>query len=67
MQSAPPATPVEALAWAHPIIQEWFLSRFGSATEPQIEGWPAILAAASDAHFRSHRLRKNPYSFPHLH
>jgi ATP-dependent helicase Lhr and Lhr-like helicase len=44
MQSAPPATPVEALAWAHPIIQEWFLSRFGSATEPQIEGWPAILA-----------------------
>jgi ATP-dependent helicase Lhr and Lhr-like helicase len=45
MQSAPPATPAEALAWAHPILQEWFLSRFGSATEPQIEGWPAILAA----------------------
>ncbi len=45
MQFAPPATPAEALAWAHPIIQEWFLSRFGSATEPQIEGWPAILAA----------------------
>jgi ATP-dependent Lhr-like helicase len=44
MQFAPPATPVEALAWAHPIIQEWFLSRFGSATEPQVEGWPAILA-----------------------
>jgi ATP-dependent helicase Lhr and Lhr-like helicase len=41
MQSA---TPAEALAWAHPVIQEWFLSRFGSATEPQIEGWPAILA-----------------------
>ncbi|HEX6773719.1 MAG TPA: DEAD/DEAH box helicase, partial [Acidobacteriaceae bacterium] len=37
-------TPAEALAWAHPVIQEWFLSRFGSATEPQIEGWPAILA-----------------------
>jgi ATP-dependent helicase Lhr and Lhr-like helicase len=36
--------PVQALAWAHPIIREWFLSRFGSATEPQIEGWPAILA-----------------------
>ena len=44
MQFAPPATPVEALAWAHPIIQEWFLSRFGSATEPQVKGWPAILA-----------------------
>jgi ATP-dependent Lhr-like helicase len=46
MQAATPdTTPAEALAWAHPIIQEWFLSRFGSATEPQIEGWPAILAA----------------------
>jgi ATP-dependent Lhr-like helicase len=45
MQSAPPTTPAATLAWAHPILQEWFLSRFGSATEPQIEGWPAILAA----------------------
>jgi ATP-dependent helicase Lhr and Lhr-like helicase len=44
MQSAATTAPAEALAWAHPIIQEWFLSRFGSATEPQIEGWPAILA-----------------------
>jgi ATP-dependent Lhr-like helicase len=44
MQSAPPTTPADALAWAHPIVQEWFLSRFGSATEPQLEGWPAILA-----------------------
>jgi ATP-dependent Lhr-like helicase len=33
-----------ALAWAHPIVQEWFLTKFGSATEPQIAGWPAILA-----------------------
>jgi ATP-dependent Lhr-like helicase len=32
-----------ALAWAHPIVAEWFLTKFGSATEPQIEGWPAIL------------------------
>ncbi|HEX3571293.1 MAG TPA: DEAD/DEAH box helicase [Acidobacteriaceae bacterium] len=31
------------LAWAHPIVAEWFLRKFGSATEPQIEGWPAIL------------------------
>ena len=36
--------PAEALAWAHPVVQEWFLTRFGSATEPQEEGWPAILA-----------------------
>jgi ATP-dependent Lhr-like helicase len=33
-----------ALAWAHPVVQEWFLTKFGSATEPQIAGWPAILA-----------------------
>jgi len=31
------------LAWAHPVVREWFLTRFGSATEPQVEGWPAIL------------------------
>ncbi|MBB5063957.1 DEAD/DEAH box helicase [Granulicella mallensis] len=33
----------EALAWAHPVVQEWFLAKFGSPTEPQIAGWPAIL------------------------
>ncbi len=32
-----------ALAWAHPVVQEWFLARFGSPTEPQLAGWPAIL------------------------
>jgi ATP-dependent Lhr-like helicase len=31
------------LAWAHPVVQEWFLAKFGSPTEPQIAGWPAIL------------------------
>jgi ATP-dependent helicase Lhr and Lhr-like helicase len=33
-----------ALAWAHPLVAEWFLARFGSATEPQEQGWPEILA-----------------------
>ena len=32
-----------ALTWAHPVLQEWFTARFGSPTEPQIAGWPAIL------------------------
>lgn len=32
-----------ALAWAHPVVQEWFVARFGTPTEPQIAGWPAIL------------------------
>ncbi len=33
-----------ALAWAHPLVAEWFLGRFGSPTEPQEQGWPEILA-----------------------
>jgi ATP-dependent Lhr-like helicase len=32
------------LCWAHPIVREWFLSRFESPTEPQLAGWPPILA-----------------------
>jgi ATP-dependent Lhr-like helicase len=33
-----------ALAWAHPVVQEWFVQKFGTPTEPQQHGWPAILA-----------------------
>ena len=33
-----------AIAWAHPLVAEWFLGRFGSPTEPQEQGWPEILA-----------------------
>ena len=33
-----------ALAWAHPVVQEWFVTRFGTPTEPQEAGWPPILA-----------------------
>ena len=34
----------QPLAWAHPITAEWFLTKFGSPTEPQTHGWPSILA-----------------------
>ncbi len=34
----------ESLAWAHPLVQEWFTSKFGTPTEPQEAGWPHILA-----------------------
>src|SRR5438105_739814 len=34
----------ESLAWAHPLVQEWFVRRFGTPTEPQQQGWPHILA-----------------------
>ncbi|HZZ40910.1 MAG TPA: DEAD/DEAH box helicase [Acidobacteriaceae bacterium] len=33
----------ESLAWAHPLVQEWFVRRFGTPTEPQEAGWPVIL------------------------
>src|SRR6201994_3312488 len=32
-----------ALDWAPPLVQECFLAKLGSPTEPQIAGWPAIL------------------------
>jgi ATP-dependent helicase Lhr and Lhr-like helicase len=33
-----------SLAWAHPLVQEWFTARFLTPTEPQEQGWPHILA-----------------------
>src|SRR5437868_457140 len=33
-----------SLEWAHPIVQEWFVTKFGTPTEPQEQGWPHILA-----------------------
>src|SRR6201984_1719143 len=38
MQSLP-----ASLAWAHPLVAEWFVQRFGTPTEPQEQGWPHIL------------------------
>src|SRR5215813_12850562 len=39
MQSLP-----ASLAWAHPLVAEWFVQKFGTPTEPQEQGWPNILA-----------------------
>ncbi len=39
MQSLP-----ASLAWAHPLVAEWFVQKFGTPTEPQEQGWPHILA-----------------------
>jgi ATP-dependent Lhr-like helicase len=33
-----------SLAWAHPLVAEWFVQRFATPTEPQEQGWPHILA-----------------------
>ncbi|HEY6766097.1 MAG TPA: DEAD/DEAH box helicase, partial [Candidatus Sulfotelmatobacter sp.] len=32
------------LAWAYPLVAEWFVQRFNTPTEPQEQGWPHILA-----------------------
>src|ERR1700740_1263184 len=39
MSSLPPS-----LAWAHPLVAEWFVQRFATPTEPQEQGGPPILA-----------------------
>ena len=33
-----------SLQWAHPLVQDWFVGKFGTPTEPQEQGWPHILA-----------------------
>ena len=35
------------LSWAHPLVRDWFVGRFGTPTEPQVMGWPHILAGRS--------------------
>ena len=36
-----------SLEWAHPLVRDWFVSRFGTPTEPQEQGWPHILAGST--------------------
>ncbi len=38
-----PSAVSSSLAWAHPLVQEWFTARFSTPTEPQEQGWPHIL------------------------
>jgi len=47
MASPAQLAPPSALAWAHPVVAEWFVTRFGTPTEPQIAGWPHIVAGES--------------------
>jgi len=35
---------MSALSWAHPLVAEWFTTKFGTPTEPQELGWPHILS-----------------------
>jgi ATP-dependent Lhr-like helicase len=40
----PMSFPASPLDWAHPLVRDWFVRRFGTPTEPQEQGWPHILA-----------------------
>ncbi|MFI5071902.1 MAG: DEAD/DEAH box helicase, partial [Terriglobales bacterium] len=44
MSSLSPISTASPLDWAHPLVRDWFVARFGTATEPQEQGWPHILA-----------------------
>lgn len=37
----------QLLTWAHPLVSDWFESKFGTPTEPQEQGWPHILAGTT--------------------
>ena len=45
LAEASPTIIPDSLTWAHPVTAEWFVRRFGTPTEPQIAGWPEILAS----------------------
>jgi ATP-dependent helicase Lhr and Lhr-like helicase len=34
---------LRSLAWAHALVRDWFVAKFGTPTEPQAMGWPHIL------------------------
>ncbi|HKW62585.1 MAG TPA: DEAD/DEAH box helicase [Candidatus Acidoferrum sp.] len=44
MTTSGPHPNYTGLEWAHPLVRDWFVGRFGTPTEPQIQGWPHILA-----------------------
>ncbi len=44
MQAETPSSVVAGLEWTHPLVHDWFVSRFGTPTEPQAMGWLHILA-----------------------
>ena len=43
MNAETPQLVPSGLEWAHSLVRDWFISRFGTPTEPQQQGWPHIL------------------------
>src|SRR6202047_5125368 len=44
MNTHHPYAAARDLGWAHALVRDGFISRFGTPTEPQEQGWPHILA-----------------------
>lgn len=44
MNTEAPAPVSPSLEWAHPLVRDWFVSRFDTPSEPQQQGWPSILS-----------------------
>ncbi len=55
--ATPEAPDCKSLEWAHPLVREWFVAKFGTPTEPQELGWPHILGQKKHSDLRAHRLR----------
>lgn len=36
-------TVLNVMAWAHPLVREWFVETFKSPSPPQVQGWAAIV------------------------
>src|SRR3989454_7435970 len=43
------------LEWAHPIVGEWFVNKFGTPTEPQQQGLAAHPGGGSHSHLGAYR------------
>ena len=63
----PEAPECKSLEWAHPLVREWFVAKFGTPTEPQEQGWPHILAGQDHADLRAHGFRQNAGGVSRLH
>ncbi|HEX2548353.1 MAG TPA: DEAD/DEAH box helicase, partial [Gammaproteobacteria bacterium] len=35
---------IRSFSWANDLIKDWFIQKFGSPTEPQVQGWASILS-----------------------
>ena len=67
LEYSPMSSLPSSLAWAHPLVAEWFVRKFGTPTEPQEQGWPHILAGRTTLISAPDRLGQNAGCVSGLH